>query len=175
MRTPAPDEAGAALQPVRAELLRAAHAEAAGLLARAERDAADLLDDARTEARTILDEARREGETQGGAAGRDLRARALRQARAQELAARREAYEELRRRVTERVRELRHAPDYASVLERLTAHARRLLGPDAEVTVQPGGGVVAHAPGRRVDCTLDALAARALVRADVEAETLWAP
>lgn len=175
MRTPAPDEVEAALGPVRTELLRAAHAEAAELLARADRDAAELLDGARAEARTILEEARREGEAQGAAAGRVVCARARREARAHQLVVRREAYEELRRRVTERVRELLHAPDYPSVLERLTGHARRLLGPDAEIIVHPDGGLIARVPGRRVDCTLDTLAVRALGRADVEVETLWAP
>jgi hypothetical protein len=34
---------------------------------------------------------------------------------------------------------------------------------------------VARTSGRRADCTLDALAARALDRLGAETETLWAP
>ncbi|GAU69804.1 hypothetical protein SSP35_14_01380 [Streptomyces sp. NBRC 110611] len=175
MSTPAPDEAGAALEPVRAELVRAAHAEAGALLAQADREAADLLDAARAEAAAILEEARRRGEAEGEAAGRAVRRRARHAARARELNVRREAYEELRVRATERVRALHHAADYGSVLDRLTRGARRLLGPDAEVTEHPHGGVVAHAAGRRVDRTLDVLAARALDRLGTDAETLWKP
>lgn len=175
MKAPAPDRFEDALEPVRAELLRTARAEAAGLLARADRDATALLERARAEARALLEDAHREGEAQGAAAGRALRARARRTARARELTARREAYEELGRRATAHVRELRHTADYPLLLERLTRHARRLLGPDTETTVHSGGGLVAHAAGRRVDCTLDALAARALNRFGTEAESLWAP
>ncbi|MFG2859185.1 hypothetical protein [Streptomyces sioyaensis] len=175
MRTPAPDAAGAALEPVRAELLRTAHAEARELLARADREAADLLDAARAEGRAILGASRRQGEAEGAAAGRAALVQARRTARARELDVRREAYEELRLRATERVRALRHAADYEAVLDRLARRARRILGPEADVTEHPDGGVVAHAPGRRVDCTLDALAARALDRIGAEAETLWAP
>lgn len=175
MKAPTPDRVEGALEPVRAELLRAARAEAADLLARADRDATALLERARAEARALLEDAHREGEAQGAAAGRVIRARARRTARARELTARREAYEELSRRVTAHVRELRHTADYPLLLERLARHARRLLGPDAETTVCSGGGLVAHAAGRRVDCTLDALAARALDRLGAEVEGLWAP
>ncbi|MGW2635202.1 hypothetical protein ACWC2K_38750, partial [Streptomyces chattanoogensis] len=126
-------------------------------------------------AQAIVEDARRQGEAAGTVAGRTALTRARRTARARELTVRREAYEELRLRATERVRALRHTADYASLLDRLGQRARRLLGPDAVVTEHPDGGVVAHASGRRVDCTLDALAARALDRIGTKAETLWEP
>ncbi|ARF53382.1 hypothetical protein B1H19_03670 [Streptomyces gilvosporeus] len=160
---------------MRTELLRAARAEARALLSTADREAADLLDSARAEARTILDASRRQGEAEGEAAGRAALVQARRTARARELAARRDAYEQLRLRATEHVRALRHTADYGSVLDRLALRARQLLGPDTEVAEHPDGGLVAHAAGRRVDFTLDALGARALERLDTDVETLWAP
>ncbi|RXS87183.1 hypothetical protein EST92_04100 [Streptomyces sp. TM32] len=175
MRTPVPGEAGAALEPVRTELLRAAHAEARALLAAADREAADLLDAARAEGEAILDASRRQGEAEGRAAGRALLIQARRTARARELGGRREAYEQLRLHATERVRALRDTTGYDAVLDRLTRRAHLLLGPDADVTEHPDGGVVAHAAGRSVDCTLDAVTAHALDRIGPEAETLWAP
>ncbi|MFD8544490.1 hypothetical protein [Streptomyces sp. NPDC059649] len=174
MRTPVPGEAGAALEPVRTELLRAAHADARALLARADREAADVLDAARAEERAILDAARRQGEAEGAAAGRAVLLQARRTARARDLGVRREAYEQLRLRAAERVRGLRDTDGYGSVLDRLTLRARGLLGPDADVTEHPDGGVVVRAGGRYVDCTLDALAARALDRIGPEVEKLWA-
>ncbi|MFI7643956.1 hypothetical protein [Nonomuraea sp. NPDC049400] len=40
--------------------------------------------------------------------------------------------------------------------------------------VHPDGGVLAEGQGRRVDCTLDALAARAVDALGAEVERLWA-
>ncbi|WKX69014.1 V-type ATP synthase subunit E [Streptomyces sp. XD-27] len=174
MSAPASD-IEASLEPVRAELLRRARADARELLGRADREATDLLRRAGAQAEAVLAEARRQGREEGMRAARDVLARARRTARAHELAARRDAYEELRRRTAERVRGLRGSPEYPALLERLTRHARLLLGSGADVTEHPSGGVVAVAGGRRVDCTLDALAARALARLGAETEHLWAP
>ncbi|MGE7434262.1 hypothetical protein [Kitasatospora sp. NPDC001175] len=162
-----------ALEPVRAELLRVARADAEALLAAARRDAAEAVAVARAKAETIVESARSEGTAEGEKAKSEELARARRQAGAAELAVRGEAYAQLRRRVTERLRE-RYETDPA-IGEGLRARARRLLGPDAQLTEHPEGGVVASVPGRRVDLGLPALAARALDRVSVEAETLWAP
>ena len=70
---------------------------------------------------------------------------------------------------------LRRTDDYAALRERLERLARALLGPDAEVTGHPEGGVVARAPGRRVDLSLPALADRALDRLGGEVRALWEP
>ena len=175
MTTPAPDQRTDALDPVRAGLLRAAHADTEALLARTEREAAALLDQTRAEARAILDDARRQGESDGADAARDLLVRARREARSRTLAARREAYDGLRREVVERAGDLRLANGYASVRERLEHRARVLLGPSAEVSEHPDGGVVARAPGRRVDLSLTALADRALDRMGAEVRSLWTP
>jgi len=173
--TPAPEQVTAALEPLRAELLRAAQADAAALLDRAERQAAAVTEAARAEAETILAEARSQGEADGAKAAAAALARARRTARSRELAVRREAYEELRRRATEAVLVLRHSPDYPAALDRLGRRARQLLGPGADITEDPGGGVLARAPGRRADLTLDASATRALDGLGAEAETLWTP
>ncbi|MBA2806896.1 hypothetical protein E0500_005405 [Streptomyces sp. KM273126] len=175
MTTPAPDQTTDALHPVRAGLLRAAHADAEALLARTERETAARLDRAHAEARAILDEARRQGEADGADAARDLLVRARRQARSRTLAARRGAYEELRHEAAERVRELRRTDGYASVRERLEQRAHVLLGPAAEVSEHADGGVVGRAPGKQVDLSLTSLADHALDRMGGEIRSLWEP
>lgn len=177
MTQPLPEQAVAALAPVRAELLRTARAEARELLDCADQEAEALIAEARAKAGSLLEEARRVGERDGAAAARDIRARARRTARARELAARGQAYEELRSRAVMRVRERwdtasRPADVFHGLLREC---ARRLLGPDAEVTEAPDGGMVAQLPGRRADYTLDALTARAVDRLGGEVETLWSP
>ncbi|WBO62189.1 V-type ATP synthase subunit E [Streptomyces camelliae] len=175
MRSPAPDHLPAALEPVRDRLLRSARADAEELLARADREAEALLDAARAQAAAILDDARRQGEADAAQGRTAELTRVRRTIRARELGVRRHAYEELRRRTTERVRDLRHTADYPAMRDRLHQRAKRLLGADAEVVEHPGGGFVAEAPGCRADCTLDAFAVRALDRLGAEAESLWAP
>ncbi|WP_329316991.1 hypothetical protein [Streptomyces sp. NBC_01262] len=174
MRPTAPDQA-AALAPVRSELLRAAHEEADALLSAADGQAAATLARARATAEAVLAQARREGEADAARSRAAELTRARRDARAAHLAVRRQAYEELRRHVTDQVLRLRYADGCPALRDRLTEHARRLLGPDARIVEDPGGGVVAHAPGRRADLTLGAFAARALDRAGGEAEALWTP
>lgn len=171
---PAPDRA-AALEPVRAQLLRSAHADAQARLAAADRQAAAVLEHARETAEASLDEARRQGEADAAQARTGELTRARRRARAAQLAVRRQAYEELRRRVTDRVLGLRQADEYAALLDLLGERARGLLGPDAELAEDKDGGLVGHVPGRRADLTLRTLAERALDRLGGEAETLWTP
>jgi vacuolar-type H+-ATPase subunit E/Vma4 len=174
MTTP-PDARSDALGPVRAALLQAAHSDAEMLLAQARQAVASTLDDARAQAEAIVDEARRQGEADGEAATAQALIHARRTARARELAARGTAYAQLRRRATERVRQLRDGEEYPALRERLAALASELLGPGACVTEHPDGGVVATYPGRRVDLSLDALAARALDRLGADTEALWEP
>ncbi|MFE9773703.1 hypothetical protein ACFYOV_18945 [Streptomyces sp. NPDC005931] len=175
MTRPVADRAAEALAPVRAEVLRAARADAEQILARAAAEDAARLERARTEARTILGEARRLGEADGVAAARGLLVAARREARARALTVRREAYEDLRRTAAERVGQLRDTAEGALLRERLEERARALLGPGAEVSGHPDGGVVARAPGRRVDFSLTTLAERALDRMGAEVRHLWEP
>ena len=61
------------------------------------------------------------------------------------------------------------------VLDRIGARARSILGADCEVLEHPQGGAVASSANRRVDLTLDALAAHVMARLGLEAERLWKP
>ena len=173
--TPPPAETSAALEPVRARLLRDAAADADSLVNAAAEDARATLRDAETRASAVLAESRRQGAHDAERAGVAASARVRRAIRARELAARREIWEELCRQVVDGVESLRESDRYPAVRRRLTAHVRQVLGPDARVTEAPGGGVVGDAPGRRLDCSLAALARRALDRADEEVEQLWTP
>lgn len=161
-----------ALDPVRAELLRAAHQEADDVLAEARWVAAEVRHSARREADTVLAQARSQGEAEGAAAGATVLTRARRTARSLELAARYDACQELRRRIADRVGELYR--DRPELWEQLEARSRALLGPEAVVAEHPDGGVLARTPGRRVDFGLPELAERAFDRLGAEAEALWA-
>ncbi|GAA2363468.1 hypothetical protein [Streptomyces cuspidosporus] len=173
MTQPLPHQAEAALAPVRTALLSAAAAEARELLDRADREAGALIAEARDRARSLLEDARRQGERDGAAAARGIRARARGTARARELATRGRIYEDLRSRALARVREAWDATTRPADLGLLRSRARRVLGPDTEVTEAPGGGVVARLADRRADYTLEALTARAVDRLGAEVETLW--
>ncbi|NBM20246.1 hypothetical protein [Streptomyces sp. GC420] len=174
MKTPVQQRTDAALDPVREALLRAARADAQAELDRADADAAATVAAAEVRARALLDEARRQGEAAGEAVGAADRVRARRAARARDLAARREIWDELCERVVGAVRELRHTADYPLVRQRLAERIRHTLGPGARIEEDPGGGLTGEGNGRRVDCTLDRLARVWLAdRAGAEVETLW--
>jgi hypothetical protein len=91
------------------------------------------------------------------------------------LAARGAAYQELRQRAGTAVLELRHEAGYADLLARLSAAARRDLGDDADLEVDPpdAGGVRARARTRLVDYTLPALAARCMDALGPRLRRLW--
>ncbi|MGI5133255.1 MULTISPECIES: hypothetical protein [unclassified Streptomyces] len=161
------------LAPVRAELLRAARADADAVLASARADADETVRTARVEAESLLERAREQGLADGTAAAARERVRARQDAWARELAARAEVYADLRDRVRASVREALTQTEVLRV--RLEACARTLLGTGARVTTTADGGVMAETPGRRVDLSANALADRALERLGAEAENLWAP
>jgi hypothetical protein len=169
------DPPGDPLAPVRSFLLARARADA-----RRDRDDAAAagsaqLARARQEAGAILADARRKGRADGASAAAAERARARREAQALLLAARRQAYEELLRRSRAGAAALRDDPDYSALRAHLTRLARERAGAAATVVEPPGGGVVATGPDRRVDCSLAALAERAVDALGVEVEGLWAP
>ena len=173
--TTASPGASGALEPVRAWLLDAAQAEAERLRAEAAADAERLLVGARAEAEAILAEARAQGAAEGSALAAAEQARGRRLARRLILEAERRAYEELQARSQAAVRALRQDPGYPALRERLARVALAAAGPGAQVSEHPDGGVVAEAPGIRVDCTLDGLAERAIVALGGEVAELWAP
>jgi hypothetical protein len=161
-----------ALAPVRDALLARARADAAAALADADTDAAAVLAEAREQAAALLREAREQGEREAAALRTREHARAGREARTVVLGAQRAALEELRRRGRAAARALGEDP---ALLDRLRARLLADLGPDAVVRDHPDGGLVAEAPGRRVDASLGALADRALDALGVEVQGLWTP
>ncbi|MFF4615558.1 V-type ATP synthase subunit E family protein [Nonomuraea jabiensis] len=164
-----------ALAPLTEALSGQAEADARAIIAAAEEEAAELVAAARQEARAIHAAARADGAARAKADAVTERIHAERRARGMELAARREALDELRARSAAAVRTLRDHPCYPRLLDRLSALARAAGGADLVVKEQPDGGVLAEGPGRRVDCTLGALAARAVDALGAEVERLWAP
>jgi vacuolar-type H+-ATPase subunit E/Vma4 len=161
------------LEPVRAELLRQARAEAEAAVAQAEAEAARQVADARAEAAAILDEARARGRADADTALRAAVARARRQARTVGLRARREVYESWRAAIFDGVRDLRRSPEYPQVMSCLGARARDLLGAGVRIEDDAAGGLRAAAPGRVMDLTLETIAARAVADAEAEASRLW--
>jgi hypothetical protein len=157
----------AALAPVRAALLAAARRDADATVAAADADAAATLADARRRADAVLAEAREQGVAEAAAELAAARAGALRDARAAVLAARRDAYEQLRAAARQAVAEFAAAP---GVRDRLVARVHAALGPAAEITDAPGGGVVGRSGRRRIDLSAAGFADRAVevVAADRE-------
>ena len=168
-------DAVAALEPVRTALLARARADGDALLASADADAETAVAAARVEAAAAVAEARAQGERDAALVRTAERARARRQARAVVLRAQRAAYDELRLRSRAAAARLRTEPGYPALLDRLTALARAELGAAAVVREHPDGGVVAEAPGRRVDLRLATLAERAVDTLGPQVEPLWAP
>jgi vacuolar-type H+-ATPase subunit E/Vma4 len=164
----------AALEPVRAELLRRARADADAVLAAADADARRTIEDAETRARAILGHARAQGRADGTAQRAAELTRVRRDLRTAELAVRKQAYEHLRDEAVEAVRRLRDDPGYPELRDRLATLARELLGPDAVVTEHPAGGIIAETATRRLDLTLTTVAVRAFERAATDVERLWA-
>ncbi|MGW4958323.1 V-type ATP synthase subunit E family protein [Nonomuraea sp. NPDC004186] len=164
-----------ALAPLTEALSRQVGIDARAIIAGAEEEAAELVAAARQEARTVLADARADGAAQAKADAVTERIHAERRARGMELAAQREALDELRARSAAAVRALRDDPCYPRLLDRLGALARAAGGADLTVKEQLDGGVLAEGHGRRVDCTLGALAVRAVDALGAELERLWAP
>ncbi|WP_067138838.1 hypothetical protein [Microtetraspora malaysiensis] len=163
-----------ALAPVSTALLRRARLDADALLDAAGDDAARTLAAARRTAQDMIDEARESGTAEARARADAVRVRAGRHARGIELAARREVLLELRRRAVAAVLALRDDPCYPRLVERLRELARESGGADLIVREHPDGGVVGEGRGLRVDCSLGALAGRAVDALGAEAERLWA-
>jgi vacuolar-type H+-ATPase subunit E/Vma4 len=163
------------LAPVRDSLLARARAEAQRVRAEAAAEAAAGLAQARRQASAILADAREQGERDGAAIAAAAAARARRRARGVVLAAQRRAYETLRQRCRSAASDLRHDPDYQRLRERLVRLAQERVGPGAVTREATDGGVVAEADRRRADCSLAALADRALDALGPQIEAVWTP
>jgi vacuolar-type H+-ATPase subunit E/Vma4 len=161
-----------ALRPVADALLDKARREAARIRTEARAAADAQLAQARAEADQILAGARTAGHAEAAASARTERVRARRRARSIVLTARRESYEELRWRVRSAVAaRCAENPETADLLRRVAADQ---AGPDARILTAPDGGVIAVAPGHRVDCSVPALAEHAVDLLGAEVERLWA-
>lgn len=161
------------LEPVRMALLTQARAEADAQVSAARREADERRSSARAEADALLRRARDEREEAAAAARSRSLLRARREARAIVLRARQDAYDELRAAALAAAADLRVRPDYPRLRDRLAAAARERLGPEAEVTEPAGGGVLARAGDRLVDCSLPVLVQRRLAELGPDLEELW--
>ncbi len=164
--------ADAALAPLREALLAAAGAEADSTVRAAQDAAAHTLAAASAQAQDVVEQARHEGRSDAGAALAAERSRSHRQARALVLAAQRAAYDDLRAAVRQQAAVLPDDPAWPQWRDRLAAHARRLLGTDAELVEVPGG-VRARSGSRTVELTVSSLAEAELVALGPEVEKLW--
>jgi vacuolar-type H+-ATPase subunit E/Vma4 len=165
----------AAIAPVRTRMLREARIEADRIVEQAHAEAAAIVRQARHSADEAVALARARGQADGAQAAAAERNRGREQARSILFGAQREAREELRGRVLAAVVDLRDEPGYERLLSQLTAMAARAAGPDASITVQPTGGVVARSRGVVVDCTLPRLAILAVDALGGEVRELWTP
>lgn len=166
--------AEAALEPVRAAMLREARAQAAAIIGQARQDAAKLVGQARRDASDTVAQGRADGRAQAAPLAAEQVSRGRREARARLLRAQRDSLDQLRRQVQEAVAALPGEPGYDRLLARLTSAARRAAGPGAAVSPHPAGGVVATAPGVVVDCSLPRLADQAVDALGADVAQLWA-
>ncbi len=164
-----------ALAPVRTHMLCEARMEADRIMEQAHAEAAAIVSQARRRADEAIALARTQGQADGAPAAAAERSRGREQARSILFGAQREAHEELRGRVLAAVGGLRDEPGYDRLLSRLTAMAGRVAGPDATISVQPAGGVVARARDVVVDCTLPKLAILAVNALGDQVRELWTP
>lgn len=158
-----------ALEPLRRALLADAHAEADQMLRAAEEAGRKAVAAAEEEVAAMLNRAWAEGEADGVALRSADRARARSVARTGLLAARRGAYEELRRSARAAVRELLGEPGKR---EQLAEALCGRLGGRAQVSEADDGGLLVRAPdGRSIDASVAALVDGALTTLDLE--QLW--
>lgn len=168
-------EQQAALEPVRAAMLRRATAEAQAITATAHQRATALLAAARHDGEAALRRARADGMALAAPLAAGERARARRTARAALLAVERSIRTEAESRIRAAILSLPGQPGYGELRDRLAALARAAAGPGAVVRDHPGGGVIAHAPGVLVDCSLPRLAERLIDALAPQITELCAP
>jgi hypothetical protein len=152
----------AALEPVRAALTQQASVQAAGTEAEATRKATALLARADADAEALVAQAAAEGAAEAEPVAAAGLGRSRRAARAISLGAEETTREYLAGRIRAGVLAWRERADYPLVRDRLIEVAGRAAGADAVITEDPGGGIIATAPGIVVDCSLGRLADRAV-------------
>jgi vacuolar-type H+-ATPase subunit E/Vma4 len=168
------DAAGLGLNPVRDALLADAKAAGDRVVDEAAERASVQVVQAEKETAALVARTRAEGEAAAELETISTLAEARRRARALVLEAQCAVYEDVRRDVLSAVRELRTTPRYGDLLDRLTARAREVLGPDAQIERDPTeGGVVARSGNRRLGYTLPLLVERCLAEHAHEIDRLW--
>ncbi|WP_019926514.1 hypothetical protein [Nocardia sp. BMG111209] len=155
-------EAEAALIDLRAHIAADAENEAELTVRAAEADALAEQQRAEADAAAITGRAVALGRRRAEAMVTATEHRAARQRRAAILAARRAADDGFRAASTAAVLGLADESGYPAVLEALRATAFAVLGPEADVTIDPGGGLIARAGGRLLDLRFGTVAARAI-------------
>lgn len=161
---------------LRATLLAGAEEEAQAVLAEADRRAAAEADRGQIESERLQDDARSEGEAAGELQSGRALALARAGARRLVLEAEEAVYQDFRRESLAAALALRDGREaYDRLLERLASEARRTLGDDAELELDPAdvGGVRARAGRRSVDLTLPVLVDRCIADLGVGVEELW--
>jgi hypothetical protein len=156
------DEQVAALEPVRADLLRHAAREAGAALTRARQEAAAMIAAASGDAEAAVAAAAQDGAAQALPVAAAELSRSRRAVRSAALGRETRMRDELAWRIRQAVCALRDDPDYPQFRDRLAELARRTAGPDAVVSEHPDGGVIARAGGVVADCSLPRLADRAV-------------
>jgi vacuolar-type H+-ATPase subunit E/Vma4 len=150
----------AALEPVRAAMLRRAAEQADRITGQARDSAQAVVAEARRVADAALAQARAEGDAQARPVAAAQLNRSRRAARSVALGARLAAHDEIAGRIRSAILRLRDEPGYPELRDRLARAAGQAAGPQAEVSEHPAGGVVARAGGVVVDCSLPRLADR---------------
>jgi vacuolar-type H+-ATPase subunit H len=163
----------AALEPLKTELLRRAHAAAAERVEEAVAEDAATIAAAERQATQIVEQARQEGLAEASEWLAAQRARSRRQARMIILRARAEAFEELRRQSGAAVARLATEPDYPELHDRLVDYVQAQLGEQAVITDAATGGVIGTVPGLRLDCSFGTLVEQVLAERAAQPDMPW--
>ena len=152
----------AALEPVRAAMLQRAARRADQIAGQARAAAAALAAEARGNADAVVERARADGAARARPVAAAELSRSRRAARSVSLGANLAVYDEIAGRIRAAVLGLRDEPGYPALRDRLAGAASQVAGPQAEVSEDPAGGVVARAGAVVVDCSLPRMADRAV-------------
>jgi hypothetical protein len=163
----------AALEPLKAELVRQAQAVAAERIQQAVAEDAATIARAERDAALILEQARQEGISEVSVLIAAQRTHSRRQARAVTLRARADALEELRRRSIAAAARLSTDSDSKEWRNRLVEYVRAQLGEEAVISDAATGGVIGTVPGRRLDCSFATLVERTLAERAAQPNMPW--
>jgi hypothetical protein len=163
----------AALEPLKAELLRRGRVAAAERLQLAAADDAAIIARGQREADLIFEQARQEGLSEASELIARERTRHRRQARDVVLRAHAAALQQLRERSIAAVVQLATEPGYVELHNRLVGYVRSQLGQDAVISYAPAGGVIGTVTGERLDCSFPALVEQVLADLTSDRGTAW--